>query len=180
MSNDKPAYVSLAKGRRISLFARHFYRLWLAPDHLLYVEAAEYRETWRRFYLKDIQALTLVRDNRSRFAAWLWGGLALVSFFIALLFFLGGRDLLAGAIFMAFSALGFVLGLVITLWRGPSCEVAIQTAVQTQPLLAISTVREAETVFERLRQVITAAQGAVDPATLSGPAPAEKPVEGVR
>src|ERR1043165_7856356 len=39
--------------------------LWLGKDHILCVETEGYTESYKRFYFRDIQAITLRKTNRS-------------------------------------------------------------------------------------------------------------------
>src|SRR5262247_2101752 len=44
--------------------------LWLGKDHLLCIEASNYVERYKRFYYRDIQAIT-VADSKRR-VVWNW------------------------------------------------------------------------------------------------------------
>ena len=52
--------------------------VWLGPDHLLLVESLRFREEYKRFYLRDIQAIAVARRAalslcpRSALVAGLW------------------------------------------------------------------------------------------------------------
>src|ERR1051326_4778766 len=40
--------------------------LWLGPDHLLLVERRGYTEFYKRFFFRDIQAITIRQTNRHK------------------------------------------------------------------------------------------------------------------
>jgi hypothetical protein len=48
--------------RRRQFFTRN--TLWLGADHLLQVEHTGYTEEYKRFYFRDIQGITVQKDNR--------------------------------------------------------------------------------------------------------------------
>src|SRR4051794_25041567 len=38
--------------------------VWLGPDHLLLVKSQRFKEEYKRFYLRDIQAIAIARCSR--------------------------------------------------------------------------------------------------------------------
>ena len=54
--------------------------LWLGKDHLLCVDSSGYTETYKRFYFRDIQAVTLVATKRRD----IWNGVLVVPIVICL------------------------------------------------------------------------------------------------
>src|SRR4051812_42726740 len=103
--------------------------LWLGKDHVLVVETSGYAESYKRFYFRDLQAITLWQTK-----GWLIGGIvtgacALLSGWIA---YASGEQISAwisgivGGIFLL-SALYFFGG-------GPTCRCQFRTAVQTEEL----------------------------------------------
>lgn len=144
-------------GRSMGLASRT--SLWLGPDHLLLVFETMTGEVYRRFFLRDIQAVT-IRETR-RQARW---NLALV--FLALLNLLpllalasASPSARANAWWAAGSALWGVLALLNTL-RGPTCETRIRTAVQDDVVAPLGRRRNARRVMAELRPRILAAQQA--------------------
>ena len=118
--------------------------LWLGQDHMLYVVHWFITEEYRRFYFKDIQAITMHRTP-----AWkklnilftiLFGGSilgALVSPHGVDIFFL----IVTGVVFLSF---------LIHLIAGPTCECHIKTAVQKVKLTPLKRERKAKKVMEQL------------------------------
>ena len=59
--------------------------LWMGSDHILLVKSAWFREEYKRFYLRDIQAIVVARGPRFYFSmpmlilavVWLFSGLAM-------------------------------------------------------------------------------------------------------
>jgi hypothetical protein len=133
--------------------------LWLGQDHLLCIDTNGYTETYKRFYFRDIQALTIVLTQRRQF--WNWGlGTGQV-------FCLAGWSyaLLAH---WSMGAVGMSLALAVTLLvaalllfnnlLGPTCVSELRTAVQTEDLASVRRLRWARKLLERLRPLIAAAQ----------------------
>ena len=63
---------------------RGFFRLWLGPDHLLLVDSARFSETYKRFYLTDIQTI-IIRKTPRFVVPYYWLLFALAALLIALL-----------------------------------------------------------------------------------------------
>ena len=136
--------------------------LWLGPDHLLAVDNHGYSEDYKRFYLKDIQAITLVRNAAGIIRAWLlagWAFAAVLLVLLALAFRWPVGLTVAGSIVAAF----FLLCLLVNRLRGPTCTGYLQTAVQTERLYSLNHVRQAEKVLARLAGLVEATQGALSP-----------------
>ncbi len=138
--------------------------LWLGKDHLLCIDSSGYTENYKRFYFRDIQALSVVLTNRRT----IWNGVLLVPIVICLaglanaLFSLPRKD---GAVMVAWlvSIAVFVLPLLINSLLGPTCTCFVRTAVQIEELPSLNRVRRARQVLDRVRPFITAAQGELPP-----------------
>ena len=129
-------------------------RLWLGKDHLLMVESQFYREDYRRFYFRDIQAFVLRRTNQGRF----------ISITLAVLVLLFGSISVGSAggvepYFFWIVTAGFALFLLWNTLLGPTCECHLRTAVQMEELPSLRRLRRARRVLDRLRPLIIAAQG---------------------
>ena len=145
------------RGRRSKEFFT-WSTLWLSADHLLQIEHTGYSEEYRRFYYRDIQSITVRRNNRALvwsivFCAMMAMGLAaLISTqVIGLRWFWG-----------CFSAL-FLLFLLINLIKGPSCISHIRTAVQQEELPSLRRVRKTNKALAEIRARVAAAQGSLPP-----------------
>ena len=136
-----------------SLTVSGFCQLYLAADHLLQAASTGYSERYKRFYLRDIQAI-IVQETE----AWkIWGVVAAVPGAIALLIGLLVGDV-GGWILDALGAALLGAGLA-SYAGGPSCRCVLRTAVQTEPLPALKRIRRARQVLACLQPLIEAAQG---------------------
>ena len=137
-------------------------RLYLGDDHLMQVESSGYNEEYRRFYFRDIQAITIQLTRE-----WFWTNLALavfaVLFGVAAFFTTDSAGQVALGIFFTF----FFLPLIINLILGPTCKTMIRTAVQQQQLPSLGRLKEARKAMAKLRPLVEAAQGAFTPEELT-------------
>ena len=130
--------------------------LWLGPDHLLCVETEGYTESYKRFYFRDIQAITLRKTARMGVIATVTGLLAGLFSFVALAVAAIEAKWVFG-ILAGICAIPFLLNLLY----GPSCACRLQTAVQTEDMPSMGRVRRARKVIARLRPLIAGAQGQI-------------------
>lgn len=143
------------KGNSFISVARTTCRLWLGDDHLLQVESAGgYSESYKRFYFRDIQAVSLQKTN-----SWLVVNFVL-GFFTGcfLLWLLVTKDP-DGRIALGIIAGVFGFFLIVNLLRGPTCICQLKTAVHLEELPSLRRRRNAEKVLARLQPLIEAAQG---------------------
>jgi hypothetical protein len=142
---------------RASMGLVSYSSLWLAPDHVLLVEATGVHEAYQRFYLRDIQAI-LISESEKYFyfnlIAVVLLGIAGIPVTLALTgtgVSLGwGYGLIPGAV---------LLGL--NLWAGPSCKVQFVTGRQGKPCPPLSRRRRARRVLRRLEPLIREAQASL-------------------
>ena len=130
--------------------------LWLAEDHLLCVETTGWTETYRRFFFRDIQAITLQKTT-----TWLTANAVLIPLTALFIFLavlaadpvgssvLGGIALLPG------------IPMVVNLIRGPTCRCRIRTAIQEEELSALANIRKARAVIAEIRAKISEVQGTI-------------------
>lgn len=134
--------------------AFEYCRLYLGPDHLLLVSSSGYAESYKRFFFRDIQSITIRKSSLGKVWNVVWG----------LLFWIFG---VAVALEAGGGAMYFWLGvaaifLVLLIWnigRGPTCVTQITTAVQTRTLAPLNRLRRARQVLAQLRPLIEATQG---------------------
>ena len=150
-------YIKLTPPRRAGGFAIASVtrsNLWLGSDHLLCVETEGFNENYRRFYFRDIQAITLRRTKSSLVFGLLTG---LLTALLVLALIAVNDD--AGKVFLAIlggvSAIPFFMNLIY----GPTCICELRTAVQTENVPSLSRVRRARKVLDRIRPLIAEAQG---------------------
>lgn len=180
------------RGRRtqslLPAFAAHN-TLWLGPDHLLSVDRIWVQEEYKRFYFRDIQALTIQRNYNSN----AWNAIhATLAFLAAFIFGImaveahGAEtrrvDLVIGGITCGL----FLVFLIINFLRGPSCVCRIRTAVQTEILPSLNRTATAFRVLGTLKPLLDQTQGVVSseqilaglhaqPEPRSTPAPSMEP-----
>lgn len=132
--------------------------LWLGEDHLLFVERTGYSENYKRFFFRDIQALT-IRRTKTR----LWA-----NFILAILLVLSGLIVWAASDEWGESGLLITAGIAFVLFGiplllnnlfGPTCACEIRTAVQKESLPSLCRVSKTRKVMNRIRPLIAAAQG---------------------
>ena len=126
-------------------------QLWLGPDHLLHLNSTGYSESYRRFYLRDIQSLLIVHTSARTYTA---VALAVILMIIFLIVRSAGGGVtgyaILGAIFLPFF-----------LWNhlsGAGCRVVIVTAVQQENVRALSRLPKTRRVLGELKTLIEAAQ----------------------
>lgn len=163
MLKHDPNYRRLPVTSRLPLGKATF---WLARDHLFIVEVQLFHELYRRFNLRDIQALQVVPSRGALFLNVALGALLLV--LIAILAASLGEPaaIVTCAIVIALTAL--VLGW--SLFLGPACRLNVRTAVQTAALPGIRRQRHAQRLWAELLPAILAAQADMV-STTATPAP---------
>ncbi len=127
--------------------------LWRADDHILSVENHVFAEDYKRFYFRDIQAITVQKTKRGR--NWNIVLSAFAGLFLLLAIWVGG----SGALPLLVVSGTFLLGLVINAWRGPTCTCKIFTQVQEETLPSLGRLKRAETVIPILRRKVESVQG---------------------
>jgi hypothetical protein len=164
MASAEKEYVKLpGQGLRRpkSWVAGHYTRctLWLAKDHLLSVDSmGGYTEEYKRFYFRDIQAITIRRT-----VTWaVWNGVNALFAALFLFFALSVNDPVGFGFLIGFASL-FGLFLLVNALRGATCQCHLRTAVQTEELPSLCRARVARKVLARLRPLIEAAQGTLSP-----------------
>ncbi|HMP81947.1 MAG TPA: hypothetical protein PKA41_04485 [Verrucomicrobiota bacterium] len=130
--------------------------LWLAKDHLLCVDTNGYMENYKRFYFRDIQAVSIRKTQRALYWSLVLGGIAAFCAVIASIAS-PGFD-----VFFWIVAGIFFLLLALNLLGGPSCVCHLKTAVQTEEMAALNRIRRARKILKRIRPLIESAQGRVE------------------
>jgi hypothetical protein len=127
-------------------------KLWLGADHLLLVEQLILVERYKRFYYRDIQAITATQSSRWLVFTGLWGFLTLLA---ALSFFVHNPiALIPGTLFTGLFGFAFVHNLL----QGPTCIVRLQTAVQTHRIAPLERIRDFRTGINAIEPLIQTAQ----------------------
>lgn len=126
--------------------------LWLAEDHILYVVLWFITEDYRRFYFRDIRALTYRRTAIGRIANIILTGILAAP--LATAFFY--TDVERRAFLIVAAVFGFLL--LINVLLGPTCDCYIDTAVQRVKLTPLTRTRKAKRVLRYLTPYIQGAQ----------------------
>ena len=132
--------------------------LYLAADHLLYISGTGFTESYRRFYYRDIHAVTVRKSITGPLLTALWGSLVFFCLLGAL-----SADSAEGWVGLGIPAGFFFVLLLINVFRGPTCVCEIHTAVQTRRLYSVNRLRRAERFLALLRPLVLAAQGQIAP-----------------
>jgi hypothetical protein len=145
-------------GRGTNLL-QHF-RLYQGPDHLLLVASFGFTESYKRFFYRDIQAITLEMTPMGKVWTGIWG------FFVVMFGMV--TALAAGGAAIAFGIVAgvFLTLLIANLALGPTCKCHIRTAVQTEHLSNFRRLRGARKVLGRIETLIQEAQGEANPEAL--------------
>lgn len=138
----------------LSRSAHSSQRLYLGSDHLLAVEGY-YRESYRRFFFRDIEAI-VYRETKTGLIVNLICGTVLA---LSLLGILNGD--------LGFAVLAWIFGvptlivLVLNLIKGPTCSCSMVTAVQNERLDCVSRRRKFNRLLATLLPEIDSAQPAI-------------------
>ncbi len=141
------------------------YTLWQGPDHLLQIFSRMGVEEYKRFYFNDIQAVITRKTAVGMIQNMVVGCLVLI-FTLPAVHFEGGWSL-----FYAIVAAAMLLLLLAGLFKGPTCETKLMTAVQTEKLHTLHRLKNTSRVMDSLRVHIHRTQGTLKGGTLNKMAP---------
>ena len=149
MARPRSEYTRLPGGKS-SLLRRH--TLWLGSDHLLRVRSTRFTEEYRRYYLRDIQAICMQkRPPRNLLPHGLTTGTGLL--------FTAGLLRLGHPVWATLLALATVIYAVV-IWRHTDCAVWMQTAVGTDRLPSLCRSRSAAKAIAIIHARLNEAQKA--------------------
>ncbi|MFW6372601.1 MAG: hypothetical protein ACOC3W_02790 [Thermodesulfobacteriota bacterium] len=150
MAASKKPYRRLP-GKKAQLVG--FHTLWAGKDHLLHIHSQQVREEYKRYYYKDIQAVYIRKTARMKIESLIL--MAVTAGFLLLAWF----DF---APIWTYSLAGIMgAGLLVNLFRGPTCECHIQTFVRREKLPSLYRIRTARKALEILKPLIHETQGRV-------------------
>jgi hypothetical protein len=132
--------------------------LWLGEDHLLLVCTSGFTETYKRFYFRDIQAITVAGTSRYRILNAALGALSAICL-AGVIACSVTKPNIPGLITWAIFAVVFLVPLLLNIILGPTCTCQIRTAVQTEDLPSLSRLRKTRKVLDRIRPLVEAVQG---------------------
>jgi hypothetical protein len=147
--------------RKASLAYRETFRLWLGADHLLQVSSSYFTETYKRFYYKDIQGMSLQKTKKG---FWLNLCLSIMILIIIGIGFLAGNGSQDSGfyVFLGIAATPLVIlliCLIVNIARGPTCTFHIKTAVHLEELPSLNRLWKAKKAIKKIADQIHATQG---------------------
>ncbi len=130
--------------------------LWLNDTHLLYIRQHLYTESYRRFYFRDITALSLRETGRHVLYALIFLLCATICAVLAgVLYALDSSFYLVwGVVFVL-----FLIALIFNWLAGPTCVFHVSTGLDTWELRRLRRLRAARGILERLAERVEQVQG---------------------
>jgi hypothetical protein len=147
--------------RRLPGDFRGFFRrntLWLGSDHLLLVDSTRFSETYKRFYLRDIQTI-IVRKTPRFVLPYYWVLLAGVALIVLLIGLGQARQVRVGLFWLAVATLAGVSLYLYIASMFQSCTCHLVTRVNNVELTSLFRLRAARQFVEVMAPGIVAAQG---------------------
>ena len=151
MAQKTKEYLKLPGTKKGFLIGK--YTLWQGSDHLLLLFSRVGVEEYKRFYFNDIQAVITRKTAVGTIQNTVMGCLVLI-FMLPAVSFDGGWS-----IFYAIVAAAMLFLLLVGLFKGPTCETKLMTAVQTEKLHTLHRQKNTSQVMDRLRVHISQTQG---------------------
>jgi hypothetical protein len=158
MDSESPTYRRLTGKKKGFLVGHH--TLWQGSDHLLQIYSRLGVEDYKRFYFNDIQAIITRKTDTGKIQNFILGALTGVFGLFAVMSG-GGWSIINGII-----AGVMLLVLIINIFKGPTCETYLLTAVQTEKLRSLHRLKTTQPVMNRLRALIEQVQGRINPEML--------------
>ncbi len=155
-----PEYRKLPGKRRGFIYPSS---VWAGPDHLLLVRGSRFREEYKRFYYRDVQAIAVARAPRFHIST----RLALVAAFSAAILLplslgaiLKGYRGPFGYLFAAFEIA--LAGVWVFISAAQSCRCRIYTAVSGDELPSVYRLWTARKFLAELEPLIAQTQGTIE------------------
>jgi hypothetical protein len=139
--------------------------LWLGTDHLLSIDSTGYTENYKRFYFRDIQAITIEKTRTWQIWNFIWGTSIFISVALAVATKPAGppsgwsADGMVGLFVCGGISLLLLIFFLINLLLGATCKCYLRTAVQIEELSSLRRIRKTSQILEKIRPLIAAAQG---------------------
>lgn len=135
---------------------------WLTPGRLVVVEQQLVLEEYRRFDLRNIQALVLCETRMGSVASVLLL-VSILAFFAGVLLAVTLDGPVPVTVICSGSALLLAISLVLHRWRGPTAHLEIHTAVQRFRVPGVHRWRAGFEMLEAVADAASTAQAAVEP-----------------
>ncbi len=132
--------------------------LWLGLDHVLKVDRSSSRETYKRFYYRDIQAI-VVEESSRRFTLTVFS-LPVIAI-IAVLTLAFSSSAISGLPAALFFASPVIVGLVVNLALGRTSQGRLVTAVGTEHLPSLGRMQRASQALQQIGDEVIKVQGAL-------------------
>jgi len=159
MAQERIRYRRLPGKRRGILMGSS---VWMGPDHLLLVKSSRFREEYKRFYLREIQAIVVAEAPRFHIStrSLLIGAVWSFAFFTSLGYGIGsGKPALAWVT----GGIGVALALAwVYISSVSSCRCRLFTAVSSEPLPSIYRTWTARRFLEQVEPYIAQVQGVIE------------------
>jgi hypothetical protein len=130
---------------------------WLAPDHILLVRSQRFKEEYKRYYLRDIQAIAVAKAGRFHVSS---RGLVLLLLWLIALAMSSWFSSMTPWVWLG----ALVLAIGWLLISADSCYCRIYTAVSSDPLPSVYRNRTARRFLAVIEPRIREMQGELDPA----------------
>jgi hypothetical protein len=135
--------------------------VWAGPDHLLLVRGSRFREEYKRFYYRDVQAIAVARAPRFHIST-RSGSIAYIVVLASFLTVVRGYN---GPVEYELAGLGLVTlalaGLWIAISATQSCRCRIYTAVSSDELPSVYRIRTARKFLAAVEPSIAQTQGTI-------------------
>ncbi len=154
-------------GSLLRLFERS--SAWLAQDHILVVKRFLWFEHYSRFYLPDIQAVSICRTQVGQVWNILLGVLTGLLALGAVLNDQSPGFLIATAV--------FAVPLLLNIGMGPTCICCVYTAVNVHRLPCFGRLSKARLFLQTVRPMISEVQGQVSDEEIAAKAPLIPPLQ---
>jgi hypothetical protein len=128
---------------------------------VLSIEAANFSESYKRFFFRDIQAIFIRKTNRRMIWNWILGALLIPTLFVLN----ASRTAGTGPEILAILLVSvFAVPLILNNTLGPTCAVYFRSAVQIEEVPSLGRIRRARRVLNRIRPLIVSSQEELQPA----------------
>jgi len=138
-----------------------YHNLWQGSDHLLQIYSRLGVEDYKRFYFNDIQAIITRQTDTGKIQNFVVG--VLTGLFGLFAVTSGG----GWSVFNGIIAGVMLLVLIINVFKGPTCETYLLTAVQTEKLHSLHRLKTTQPLMNRLRSLIEQVQDRINPEILA-------------
>ena len=171
MSKPKE-YVKLpGKGRSsFAIVSPTRYSLWLGKDHLLSIMNEGYSEGYKRFYFRDIQAITLRKTSHWAVSNTVFGVILILFALLTTTGYLNKWNAVGMGFIFIFEVF-FLICLLVNLIKGPTCKCFLRTAVQSERLYSLNRIRPAHKTINRIKAAVEAVQGPLSAETMGAFSP---------